>query len=340
MSEPADWGTRLSDRIRAALAAGDLARARRLATEGDGQARSLDKEYALMYRGLGVTLRVLLDLVPPTLARLPSPAAALAIADLLGRFRDDMRALGGVDAAAARAGSASGGAGVEAELDGTRQLLGEAEAHFMHEQARLAREVVAAIDAGDAAAATRLLHVKEREGYVPPHDRMIRFMADVFAWVLRHGGPAALLRFHLATADAQRDGFEKWDRLPAADFARATAFLLKQHMGEVRVTEETERFTMVQTPCGSGGRLRTGGAYAGPAALPFVEEAGPLTLAEPAMAVYCTHCPIWNGVAPLGWFGHAQWVFDRPARADGSCTLHVYKRPADIPGDYTRRLGG
>lgn len=345
MSEPADWARRLSDRMRAALAAGDLAGARRLATEGDGQARSLEKEYTLMYRGLGITLRVLLDLVPGTLARLPSPAAALAVVDLLARFRTDMRALvegtraAGVGGRDAEEASPAGPAAVDAALGETRRALAETEARFLSEQSRLAREVVAALDAGDAATARRLLDVKEREGYVPPHDRMIRFMADMFAWVLRQGGPGELLRFHLATAEAQREGFERWERLPPADFARATVFLLKQHMGEATVTEDAERFTIVQTPCGSGGRLRTRGAYAGPGALPFVEEAGPLTLGEPALAVYCTHCPIWNGLAPLGWFGHAQWVFDRPAREDGSCTVHVYKRPADIPPDYARRLG-
>jgi hypothetical protein len=198
---------------------------------------------------------------------------------------------------------------------------------------------VAAIDAGDAAAARRLVDAKERDQYVPLHDRMILFMAETFAWVLRHGGPGELLRFHRATAEGQREGFEKWERMPAAEFARATAFLLKQHMGELEVTEDAEKFTVEQGLCGSGGRLRVTGAYAGPAGLPFVEEPGPLTLGEARLPVYCTHCPIWNGLAPIEWFGRPHWVFDRPARADGSCTLHVYKRRAGVPGEYARRLG-
>src|SRR3970040_673842 len=60
---PSEGGRRLSDRLRAALDAGDRGTARRLALEGDGQARSLEKEYVLMYRGLGITIRVLLRLV-------------------------------------------------------------------------------------------------------------------------------------------------------------------------------------------------------------------------------------------------------------------------------------
>ena len=167
-------------------------------------------------------------------------------------------------------------------------------------------------------------------------------MADSFAWVLRHFGTQALLDFHLATAEGQRAGFEKWEQLPAAEFAAMTAFLLKQHMGQVQVQEDERRFTIHQSPCGSGGRLQLDGAYAAsparPQALPYVEQPGPLTFGEPRMPVYCTHCAIWNGTATLRWFGRAQWVFEGPAQADGSCTLHIYKRREDAPADYTRRV--
>ena len=43
-ASPAQWGRRLSDAIREALDAGDLASARRLALDGGGQARSLEKD--------------------------------------------------------------------------------------------------------------------------------------------------------------------------------------------------------------------------------------------------------------------------------------------------------
>jgi hypothetical protein len=39
------------------------------------------------------------------------------------------------------------------------------------------------------------------------------------------------------------------------------------------------------------------------------------------------------------WFGHPHWVFEDPARPDGSCTLHVYKDRNAVPADYYRRLG-
>jgi hypothetical protein len=310
VSGPADWGERLSDRIRRAIAAGDRAGARRLALEGDGQARSLAKEYALMYRGLGITLRVLLPLLAARAGR--AAAASDALAALLARFGQDMLAL---------SEGLPPGAGED-----TERLLGRLEARFTAEQARLAEEVVRALDAGDATAALAALDRKEGGQYVPLHDRMVRFMAEAFGWVLDHFGAAELERFHLETAEGQRGGFEAWERLSPAEFARTTAFLLKQHMGTVEVHEDAERFTVVQRPCGSGGRLRLAGAYTGPGALPLVETPGPLTFGQPSLPVYCSHCPIWNGVAPLRWFGHPHWVFEEPSRPDGSCTLHVYKR--------------
>ena len=163
-------------------------------------------------------------------------------------------------------------------------------------------------------------------------------MADVFGYVLREFGPAELLRFHRETAEGQRPGFEKWEQMSAADFARASAFLLKQHMGQVEVREDAEKFTIEQAPCGSGGRLRLAGAYAGRDALAYVEEPGPLTLGQARFPVYCSHCPVWNGVAPVEWFGRPHWVFDEPARPDGSCTLHVYKRRDGAPAAYLARL--
>lgn len=348
---PAEWGQRLSDRLRSALATGDFDVARRLALEGDGQARSLEKEYALMYKGLGITIRVLLELLGKTVASAPDGVrerAATRLADLLLRFRQEMVGLlhQAYDSQATREAMSELAelledrpVDTERELAATRRLLDGAEPLFNREQARLAEEVVRAIEAGDRERAGALVDRKERGQYVPLHDRFVRFMAEVFGWVLDQFGPQELYRFHRATAEDQGQGFEKWERLAPAEFAEATAFLLKQHMGQVEVREDAEKFTVVQTPCGSGGRLRLGGAYTGPRALPFVGARGPLTLGQERLPVYCSHCPIWNSVAPIEWFGRPHWVFEDASRSDGSCTLHIYKRRDGVPPSYYRQLG-
>ncbi|MBI3030484.1 MAG: hypothetical protein HYY64_13310 [Candidatus Rokubacteria bacterium] len=330
MAPPAaEWGRRLSDRIRAALDAGDLDGARRLAVEGDGEARSLEKEYALMYKGLGITIRILLDLLGETVARCSAsdrPVAGEALGKLLRRFKADMLALfQRAWGASVEVAGSSGGGDVPGALTSTAHLLSEAERLFAREQALRAQEVLQAIGRGETERARALLDRKERDEYVPLHDRLVRFMAEAFGYVLTQFGPAELYRFHRATAEGQRRGFEQWERLPAADFARASVFLVKQHMGDLEVREDDEKFTIILTPCGSGGRLRLAGAYSGPEALPFVEGAGPLTAGRERFPVYCTHCPIWNDAAPREWFGRPQWVLENPSRSDGSCTVHIYK---------------
>ena len=333
-------GRRLSDAIRAALDSGEAAGARRLALEGDGQARSLAKEYGLMYRGLGITIRILLTLIGDTASRADALSGRAATADaaaVVNRFRTDFAHLTERmwDSAP---GVPEAPATLDEECARAARVLDFGEERFDRDQARLADEVVRAIDAGDIARARALVDLKEQERYVPLHDRMVRFMAESFGWVLRWFGAAELLRFHLATAEAQRPGFEKWERMSAAEFTRATAFLLKQHMGQFVVREDDEKFTIEQTPCGSGGRLRLKGAYEGPDALPFVEAPGPLTFGETRLPVYCSHCPIWNGTAPLAWFGRAHWIFENPSRPDGGCTLYIYKRHDGTPPEYAAKV--
>lgn len=341
------WGTRVADAMRAALADGGVESAQQLARHGDGQARDLAREYAFMVRGLGGTLGVMLRLL--VAANALDEAGAGVAAQPASRSDDDLAILLRRLLEELRDGTRDGREPLEAanlparatltELaDAAGQALAASQAHFTTDQARRADEVMLALAEGRTQDATALLDAKDR-AWLALHDPLVRFMADAFAWMLAHFGTQGLLQFHLDTAEGQRAGFEKWERMPPDEFAATTAFLLRQHMGQVQVEEDERRFTIRQSPCGSGGRLRLGGAYDGPQSLPFVEDSGPLTFGEPRMPVYCTHCAIWNGSATLRWFGRAQWVFDRPAQADGSCTLYLYKRREDAPADYTRRVG-
>lgn len=334
----AEWGRRLSDRLRDVLHADDYAMARHLCLHGDGYSRSLAKEFTLMFKGLAAAVHSLLDCMGQAIEIERDGSAVRdatgAAAVLAHRFRRDFADLLS-EAALRRVGPA---AELTAESAAIFRLLDEALDTFDQTQGDAAQEIIAAIDCQDKARALTLLDHKEMQLYLPFHDRFVRFMAETFAWALRHFGNQGLLRFHLATAQAMRPGFEAWERMPARDFARATAFLLKQHMSEVVVTETRESFTFDQKLCGSGGRLRVSGAYDGPNALPFVEGPSALTFGRHRVAVYCSHCPAWNMLAPLNWFGHPHYVFSDPSRPDGGCTLHIYKHPENIPKNYISPL--
>ena len=330
---PQDWGRRLTDAIRDALCASDLAGARRLALEGDGQARGLAKEYTLMFRGLAMTVRVLLRQVSGE-SRGGAEGSAVS---LVRTFRVDFGAC--LDEVLDTEPPTPPAREMpDDEIEATCVLLDQAQARFARAHEAAAQAFITALDRGEIDRAVTILDRKESRQYVALHDRLVIFMARVFEWVLELRGEGGLLEFHLATAEAMRAGFAKWEALSPQEFAWTTAFLLKQHMGEVAVEETAERFTFRQRLCGSGGRLRTSGAYEGVGSLPFVVSPGPLTLGLPRLPVYCTHCPAWNGVAPLRWFGRPQWVFEKPAQPDGSCTMHIYKDRDGTPAEYVRRL--
>jgi hypothetical protein len=340
------WGMRLSDKLRLELARGDATAALRLARHGDGQTRNLAGEYAFMARGLGVVVDLLLRLLLEAASRAQPPnggtnhpvsAASVSLGLLLTGLLEGLRDAVRDDALSPATGMLSDSP-TDLLTDACTREMKAALARFTLQQTRLAEEVMQAVAQGQSESATELLAAKDH-AYRALHDVMLRFMADSFVWIYRTFGKQALLDFHLATAERQRAGFEKWEHMPTAEFAATTAFLMKQHMGQVEVLEDDRRFTIVQSPCGSGGGLRLAGAYDGPHALPFVEGPDPLTFGERRMPVYCTHCAIWNGAATIRWFGHAQWVFDQPCRLDGGCTLHIYKRREDIPADYARSVG-
>lgn len=335
---PQNWGTRLSDALRRRLERGELAPARRMVLEGDGLARDLASEYTLMLRGLALTVRVLCRQLEQHAAAAGESKAAVEAHGLAHGFASAIA--GPVDTwEPAGAEHAPTQTLPGASFDSAAHALDAAVSRFLSERARLAGEILEAIDARDPERALALLAPGERDAYLPLHDRIVRFMADSFAWALRHGGPEGLLAFHLETAQGQRAGFDRWDAMDAREFARASAFLLRQHMGKVEVREDDEKFTIVQSPCGSGGRLIADGAYTGEDALPWVDSAGPCTFGRPRLPVYCSHCPVWNGVAPLRWYGRPHWVFQDPARQDGGCTLHIHKRRDGAPAGYAASLG-
>lgn len=327
------WGIRLSDALRKHLTSSDspnFERALDLAVNGDGQTLSLAKEFTFMVKGLGITIHVLLKLLKETNDRYNNDNAAAELLNLIYNFRTNLRAFKYADL--------TDRTSLDQELNDITDTIEEIRIWFANEQKNQAGDIVAAIRNHDAKAAIEWLDEKEKVQYVALHDYLVGFMADSFSWVYRHFGEDELLKFHLDTAEGQKTGFEKWEQMSPEDFAKTTAFLLKQHMGNVEVAQDEEKFIVTQNPCGSGGQFNLSGAYEGTEKLPVINTPGPLTFGQDNIPVYCSHCAIWNGTATINWFGHPQWVFDSPAQADGSCVMHIYKDPHNIPENYTQRV--
>jgi hypothetical protein len=208
---------------------------------------------------------------------------------------------------------------------------------FRVEQAALAARITTAVEAGKDGEARELLRERDRQHQII-HDQFIDIMAGFHTYVGKVFGDQRLEGLFRHAGERQRQGFEKWESLLAEDFVRASADLLKSHMGNVTVTEDDEKFTITQDPCGSGGRLMREGAYDGPDGLYRIEAAQAMTFGKPDFPSYCAHCAVWNNIQCIEWFGYPQWSIDHPATPAGPCRIHIYKSPKKIPARYYEQV--
>lgn len=314
-----DWSESLTERILSSLSAGEIVRALELTSQGDGRARNLASEFRLMHKGLGITLRVTLDLLdedqPLTqdtknliLRKFYTKYLSLAVQHLrpsapaVPRFTQD-----------AFVSSAE-----------VTALLEWVEAQFSRDQSARAEEIRAGIER-QSPEVVQLLLEKRDEGFRPIHDAIIEVLAEVFSLVVDNGGNDALYRFQLRLAEGQRAGIDAWDKSGSRQTAEAFAHLLVQHMGSFDVEELEDRYLITQQLCGSGGQLIRKGRYQGDESLRIVPGPSEVTGGHQSLPAYCTHCPMWNTIAPKIWYGHEHVRFVDPAKPDGSCTLAVMK---------------
>jgi hypothetical protein len=213
---------------------------------------------------------------------------------------------------------------------------------FRAEQATIAMRIADAVDAGEFDAARALLRERDRQHQVI-HDQFVAMKAGFYSYVGKVFGDQRLEEILRHVGERQRQGFERWERLWECEsveaFVRASVDLLKTHMGNVSVSEDDEKFTITQDPCGSGGRLMREGAYDGPDGLYSVGKAQPMTFGKQDFPSYCAHCAVWNNIQCIEWFGHPQWAIDHPATPADPCRIHIYKDPERVPGHYYDQVG-
>jgi len=319
-----DWSESLTERVVAALDAGDSERARGLVLGGDGRAKNLASEFRLMHKGLGITMRVALHVMEEQ-----HPFDAVTTCRLLSEFHAIYLAL------AERYLSPPKSTLPVREFDPAEinrydvvELLEWVETEFVRDQASRAAAIADSIDAGEDVVGA--LMQKRDEGFRPLHDALIEGLASIFSSVVDGAGTdvegaESLRRFQLAVAEGQREGIDKWEEGGSRKLAAAFTHLLVQHLSDFDVEEQSDRFLISQRLCGSGGVLIRKGRYEGANALRTIAGRSEVTGGHDSLPAYCTHCPMWNTVAPSAWYGHEHVRFIHPARPDGACTLAVMK---------------
>ena len=106
--------------------------------------------------------------------------------------------------------------------------------------------------------------------------------------------------------------------------------LLHGHFTELTVTEDDDRFVILQDPCGTCTRQTQDGRYGPPMNLAVVDDAHPVAWGGRPTTIYRSHIPIWHVHMPTEQIGRPWPVNQCPAGLDdGPCTILIYKDPFD-----------
>lgn len=219
-----------------------------------------------------------------------------------------------------------------------QDLLPIAENIFRREQAAVSEKIVEALKSKDGPAVRKLLDEKEAQ-FLPIHDFFVETLATIFNWAYTTCGDEALFEVLEGSAESQKAGFDAWEQMSTEDFARATAFLANSHMGNITVEEDEEKFTFINDPCGSGGRMMRKGWFDEGGKFARVKGAQPQTFGKEGLPVYCAHCAVWNGIMTTRWYGSIQWAIEPPDKPEEPCRMHIYKDRDKIPEKFYKALG-
>jgi hypothetical protein len=116
--------------------------------------------------------------------------------------------------------------------------------------------------------------------------------------------------------------------------------------GQIKITEEEDRYIMSFDPCGSGGRMRRTGAIDGipprtepPFNLGKTTKPYDWSWGKTGVPYYCAHCCVWNEQIAIETIGYPVRVTEYNEDPEGPCAFIYYKDPDLIPEHYFTRVG-
>ena len=106
--------------------------------------------------------------------------------------------------------------------------------------------------------------------------------------------------------------------------------MLQGHWSDLRITEDDEKITITQDPCGTCSRQIEQGRYDGDLELAVVDEVADATWHRGATPIYRVHVPVWHVVLAGERTGVPWPVNQCPAGlGTGPCPVLLYKDPFD-----------
>jgi hypothetical protein len=164
------------------------------------------------------------------------------------------------------------------------------------------RDAIAAIWAGDAAAAAVLLD-HTRRILKTINDETVRFIQDILT-VLddRFGEEAPVTAMRGPYESIWRERYRTWDDMSAEEKLQLSCEGMRSHFGgpardgEFAVIDEGDRYRMEFAVCGTGGMLRYGDTETGEGPWPTTgvsRTPKPYTWGKTGVPWYCTHCSLY-----------------------------------------------
>lgn len=195
--------------------------------------------------------------------------------------------------------------------------------------APMAAAIAEAAGRGDAATALAIFDRREAE-WRSAIDVLRDWLSALLSEVYTRYGADELAAFHRRRGeDALRGLMSDLDR-PAGERLVNLVHLLQGHFTDLDITEDDEKFTIVQDPCGTCARQVADGRFAAGLGLAVVTDEHPVTWGGRPTTIYRTHVPIWH-VEMAGERIGGPWPVNRcPSGLDaGACTILLYKDPRD-----------
>ncbi|WP_327010511.1 hypothetical protein OHA72_26570 [Dactylosporangium sp. NBC_01737] len=198
--------------------------------------------------------------------------------------------------------------------------------------ASMVAEVAEAAARGDADGALAVFDRREAE-WRCAIDVLRDWLSALLSQIHAGHGPDELEAFHRRRGeDALRGLMNDIDR-PAGERLVNLVRLLQGHFTDLVVSEDDEKFTIVQDPCGTCARQVIDGRFAAGLGLAVVTDEHPVTWGGRPTTIYRTHVPIWHVEMARERLG-VPWPVNLcpPGLDGGTCTILLYKDPRDPSG--------
>jgi len=203
-----------------------------------------------------------------------------------------------------------------------------------------ARRAAACVGAEDSAGALELWDELAQE-LLAEHDAQRDRISLYLSHVYRHYGVDELEACHRFCAERT---LLQWmprdlERDPASRL-RTWAGMLLGNFSQLAIEEDEEKFSLLQSPCGTCSRQIEAGAHQPPLDLARVEEAGPLGFGEGDVPVYRSHVAVFHYLLPMERIG-VPWPVIRCPRGQGTgtCRVLLYKDPSRTPSRHAAEAG-